>query len=124
MLLSDLIEDLNKVLKEKGDKEICVWVENPDGELFLSKVPKLDIVTINCEKYNLNTMNDEGYYLGHYRYSNEELPWGEFYKINTKIDDFPLNYNVLKENIDQKKLNHFIFLSPVLYNIYFPSVHD
>lgn len=53
MLLSDLIEDLNKVLKEKGDKEICVWVENPDGELFLTKVPKLDIVTINCEKYNI-----------------------------------------------------------------------
>ena len=53
MLLSDLIKDLNKVLKEKGDKEICVWVENPDGELFLTKVPKLDIVTINCEKYNI-----------------------------------------------------------------------
>ena len=53
MLLSDLIEALNKVLKEKGDKEICVWVENPDGELFLTKVPKLDIVTINCEKYNI-----------------------------------------------------------------------
>ena len=53
MLLSDLIEDLNKALKEKGDKEICVWVENPDGELFLTKVPKLDIVTINCEKYNI-----------------------------------------------------------------------
>ena len=53
MLLSDLIKDLNKVLKEKGDKEICIWVEDPDGELFLSKVPKLDIVTINCEKYNI-----------------------------------------------------------------------
>ena len=26
---------------------------NPDGELFLTKVPKLDIVTINCEKYNI-----------------------------------------------------------------------
>ena len=53
MLLSDLIEDLNKVLKEKGDKEIGIWVEDPDGELFLTKVPKLDIVTINCEKYNI-----------------------------------------------------------------------
>ena len=53
MLLSSFIEDLNKVLKEKGDKEICIWVENPDGELFLTKVPKLDIVTINCEKYNI-----------------------------------------------------------------------
>lgn len=53
MLLSSLIEDLNKVLKEKGDKEICIWVENPDGELFLTKVPKLDIATINCEKYNI-----------------------------------------------------------------------
>ena len=53
MLLSDLIKDLNKVLKEKGDKEICIWVEDPDGELFLTKVPKLDIVTINCEKYNI-----------------------------------------------------------------------
>ena len=53
MLLSNLIKDLNKVLKEKGDKEICIWVEDPDGELFLTKVPKLDIVTINCEKYNI-----------------------------------------------------------------------
>ena len=53
MLLSDLIKDLNKVLKEKGDKEICIWVEDPDGELFLTKVPKLDIATINCEKYNI-----------------------------------------------------------------------
>ena len=53
MLLSSFIEDLNKVLKEKGDKEICIWVEDPDGELFLTKVPKLDIVTINCEKYNI-----------------------------------------------------------------------
>lgn len=67
------------------------------------------LIFINCEKYNLNEVNDEGYYLGQYRYTNEELPWGEFYKINTTIDDFPLNYNVLKENIDQKKLNHFIF---------------
>ena len=53
MLLSNFIEALNKVLKEKADKEICIWVENPDGELFLTKVPKLDIVTINCEKYNI-----------------------------------------------------------------------
>ena len=51
--MKNFIEDLNKVLKEKGDKKICVWVENPDGELFLTKVPKLDIVTINCEKYNI-----------------------------------------------------------------------
>ena len=53
MLLSNFIEDLNKVLKEKDDKEICIWVEDPDGELFLTKVPKLDIATINCEKYNI-----------------------------------------------------------------------
>lgn len=53
MLLSSLIEDLNKVLKEKGDKEICIWVENSDGELFLAKVPELNIVTLNCEKYNI-----------------------------------------------------------------------
>ena len=53
MVLSEMIKLLQKTLEEKGEKEICIWVENPDGELFLTKVPKLDIVTINCEKYNI-----------------------------------------------------------------------
>jgi hypothetical protein len=28
-------------------------------------------------------MNEEGYYMGKYRYKNNDLPWGEFYKLET-----------------------------------------
>jgi len=32
----------------------------------------------NCHKYSFNSMNDEGYYIGQYRYKYTDLPWGSF----------------------------------------------
>ena len=65
----------------------------------------------NCHKYSLNSMNDEGYYLRQYRYTNDDLPWGEFYKIQTNCEsDFPeKQFNVLTWVINSELLNHYIF---------------
>ena len=55
-------------------------------------------------------MNDEGYYLGKYRYKYTELPWGEFYKLETDWAlDFPSEHTVLTSAVDNSKLNHYIF---------------
>jgi len=71
---------------------------------------KAKVFFINCHKYSFNNMNDEGYYRGQYRYNNAELPWGEFYKLNTdwKID-FPIRHKMLNDSPDSRKLNHYIF---------------
>lgn len=64
----------------------------------------------NCHKYSFNSMNDEGYYLGQYRYKYTELPWGEFYKIETNWEsDFPESSIELKELLNKDSLSHFIF---------------
>ena len=64
----------------------------------------------NCHKYSFNPMNDEGYYKGQYRYTNTDLPWGEFYKLNTNWQtDFPNHYTVSSEIDEMDGLNHYIF---------------
>jgi hypothetical protein len=63
-----------------------------------------------CYKYALNGMNDEGYFQQQYRYRDNELPWGEFYKLETNWEkDFPMKHRVLYSKIDKQKLNHYIF---------------
>lgn len=65
---------------------------------------------INCHKYSFNSMNDEGYYLGQYRYKHTELPWGEFYKIDTDWEvDFPDSSIELEKIKSKNHLNHYIF---------------
>lgn len=63
----------------------------------------------DCYKYSFNSMNDEGYYRGQYRYKYNELPWGEFYLLNTSVDDFPKDSIILDESLANRKLNHYIF---------------
>lgn len=65
----------------------------------------------NVHKLSFNSMNDEGYYMGQYRYSYDELPWGDFYQINTDwTKDFPENnVLVLGPNASNEKLKHYIF---------------
>jgi hypothetical protein len=69
------------------------------------------ILTFNkVHKYSLNTMNDEGYFRGQYRYNESDIPWGEFYRIESDWqNDFYKNNLVISKNIDNPKLKHFIF---------------
>jgi hypothetical protein len=71
---------------------------------------KAVITFYNCHKYSFNNMNDEGYYNGKYRYSNHELPWGEFYQIHTDWrEDFPRESIILKPLPTIQNQQHYIF---------------
>jgi hypothetical protein len=64
----------------------------------------------NCRKYTLNSMNNEGYFAGHYRFTNQSLPWGEFYEIQTDLPDEPgVNFTMLNADADDQRLRHYIF---------------
>ncbi len=65
---------------------------------------------INCHKYSLNFMNDEGYHRGQYRYKDIFLPWGEFYLIETDWkNDFPKDAIILNNLSNKRDMNHYIF---------------
>jgi hypothetical protein len=71
---------------------------------------KARLTFTNCLKYSFNSMNEEGYYMGQYRYKYSDLPWGEFYKLNTNWEtDFPIEHIALADLTDKEKLSHYIF---------------
>ena len=71
---------------------------------------KARVIFLNCLKYSFNSMNDEGYYMGQYRYKSTDLPWGKFYKLDTNWEtDFPARHVTLFEMADKAILNHYIF---------------
>jgi hypothetical protein len=96
---------------------IC-WEENNDVSLdfFLNyqnndkykEGERAKIVFKNCEKYTLNSCNDEGFYYGQYRIKPTELEWGEFYElINYNDRNFPKQ--IILENNTNTKRKHYIF---------------
>jgi len=65
---------------------------------------KATVTFLNCHKYSFNSMNDEGYYMGKYRYKESDLPWGEFYKLDTNWEtDFPIKHTILIQETDNIK---------------------
>ncbi|ANE52179.1 hypothetical protein [Flavisolibacter tropicus] len=77
---------------------------------------KARLTFFNCHKYSFNTMNDEGYFMNKYRYTNEELPWGKFYKLNNDWSaDFPIKYETLISQPNSDKLSHYLFFSKTIH---------
>ena len=74
--------------------------EGDQGVLEFSEVHKIDV----------GTMNDEGYYLGHHRFSIENLPWGNFYELfdSNWEHDFPNDARLIDANLEHPNLKHFI----------------
>ena len=71
---------------------------------------KAKVTFNNCHKYSFNSMNDEGYYMGQYRYKYTDLPWGEFYKLDTNWEtDFPARHNLLTAMTEKARPSHYIF---------------
>jgi len=117
MKYTQITEDWNA---EPGAPEVKLSVENTTVtlEFYLNSFQfnnfkeddRAKVIFLNCHKYSFNTMNDEGYYYGQYRYKYTDLPWGEFYKLETGWEtDFPVNPTILIESVEKTKLNHYIF---------------
>ena len=63
-----------------------------------------------CHKLSYNTTNDEGYFRGQYRFNQLELPWGQFYEVESDWENnFHKNNIVLGYRFPQIKYKHFIF---------------
>ena len=90
----ELIFDLNPFIYENID-------EGDKGVLEFQEV----------YKFHNGTMNDEGYFNGNHRYKNDNLPWGEFYELSSSNweTEFPIQANVINDNIDKNELKHYIF---------------
>jgi hypothetical protein len=61
--------------------------------------------------YRLGKCNDEGYYMGQFRYNPEQLPWGQFYELKNSNwqKDLPEDKILLNESLKKNKLRHFLF---------------
>lgn len=53
MLISKHIETLQKLLEEKGDQELFMWVDSGQDTLFLAKVPKLEFAELDGKEYQI-----------------------------------------------------------------------
>lgn len=70
------------------------------------------LVFSDCYMYRLGSPNDHGFYLKQYRYSPDDIKWGEFYKLidsNWK-NDFPADKIVSNKNLKNvDNLKHYLF---------------
>lgn len=72
---------------------------------------EVTIVFYDVVKYRLGSTNDEGYFRQQFRYTNEQLPWGEFYELyeSNWQNDFPTDEVLIQNFEDIDTLKHFIF---------------
>ncbi|MDF3026087.1 MAG: hypothetical protein K0S23_394 [Fluviicola sp.] len=64
--------------------------------------------------YKLQTITEEEYVNGKFRFKNEDLPWGKFYELPNSgwRNDFPADRIVVNESLKGTKLKHFICFLP------------
>lgn len=51
MLLSKHIEQLQKLLEEKGDQNVFMWVDTMEDTTYLVEAPELKVAMLNGEEY-------------------------------------------------------------------------
>ena len=97
---------------EKGEGYVELTFDlNPFVFDYIDEGDKGVIEFIEVQSFYKGTMNDEGYFAGNHRYSNEQLPWGEYYELydsNWK-NTFPEKAIILNANLSKSELRHFIF---------------
>lgn len=77
---------------------------------YLDEGDKGAIEFVEVFRYFIGTTNADGYLKGEHRYSNEQLPWGEFYELleSNWRTEFPQNSEIINPNLDKSELRHFI----------------
>lgn len=98
------------VLETFGDRIRVEFELNSFTYDHITEGKKGRLTFFNVHKYSFNACNDERYFIFHqYRYSDKELPWGEFYEIDTDWEsDFYEPCVVLDTVNDKDNLTHFI----------------
>ena len=73
---------------EKRGTELIAWMKpNPYLHRQYEKVPEIAVSFVNCSRYRVTSVNDEGWYLGQCRFSGLAPKWGEFYEISGDTRD-------------------------------------
>lgn len=97
-------------LQTDGDKLKITFYLNSFIYDNVDEEDKGELIFRDCFKYSFNSCNDEGYYGGQYRYTNDMLPWGEFYELEHDWEkDFHKDFKTLNPSLDKECLRHFIF---------------
>lgn len=68
-----------------------------------------EITFVDCSRYRMGTINDEGWYRGQCRFSNLAPEWGEFYEVtgNLLLEQVPDDW--ITREADHSNLRHFLF---------------
>lgn len=53
MLISEHIQSLMKILKEKGDQELFMWVDTGENTVYMAKVPELKVEEIDGNEFQV-----------------------------------------------------------------------
>lgn len=67
------------------------------------------VTFLECSRYRLGTLNDEGWHRGQGRFADVNHRWGEFYEVtgNLRLDRLPDDWEVrIHEPADRR---HFLF---------------
>ena len=78
LLTKDWNADPNAPEVQLSVEGSCVTLDFFVNYYIYDKFKEGDKATLtfpNCLKYSFNSMNDEGYYMGQYRYKYSDLPW-------------------------------------------------
>jgi len=96
---------------EKGEDYIELTFDlNPFVFDYIDVGDKGVIEFQDVYKFYSGSMNDEGYFNGNHRYTNDKLPWGEFYELsqsNWQLE-FPKDSNIFNSNVEKSEIRHFI----------------
>jgi hypothetical protein len=72
-------------------------------------VSRIELTFINCARYRVGSINDEGWYRGQCRFSRIAPGWGEFYEVagDLRLPLIPSDWVQLSELTQSMK--HFLF---------------
>ena len=62
MLISEHIAAMQKLLDEKGDQDLFMWVDSGQDTIFVALVPELEVKEIDGAEYNIEKVyrNEDG----------------------------------------------------------------
>ncbi|MBL9050230.1 MAG: hypothetical protein JNK19_08985 [Tabrizicola sp.] len=80
-------KDVGLRLEESGNELIARMKPNPYAYRQFENVHEIAVSFLNCSRYRVTSVNDEGWYLGHCRFSGLAPNWGEFYEVSGNTRD-------------------------------------